>query len=156
MRSRLASLLVVAFGSTVAGCGGADEAPERSAFAVRLAALCTSAREDVEALGLPAETGIAVVKPWAARGRRLARDIGELDGGTASERGQLEKLAQQLDAYYKGLGIAFDVYQQTKSSESYGVAADRATANLEVAESLARGLGVSECAERPFAGYEPS
>lgn len=155
MRAALASLAVSAL--FVGGCGsGGDDAPERSVVAEELAALCVAAREDVEALGLPAEAGFAVLEPWAARGRRLARDVAQLQAGTAAERSQLAALAKQLEAYYKGLRLAYDVYVQTKSSESYGVAAERATAYLEDAEALARGLGVSECAERPFADYEPS
>jgi hypothetical protein len=154
VRPVVALLSLVALAVGVVGCGG-DDPPQRSPAAEELAELCTTARQDIEALGLPAEVGIDVVKPWAARGRILAREVGKLEGATDTEQRQLDTLATQLDAYYKGLRIAFDVYKGTGSSDSYGVAADRATAYLESAEALARGFGVSECAERPFADAPP-
>ena len=146
MRHRLA---VAAVAMLAAGCGG--DAPERSETVERLASLCTEARLDIEELGLPGEKGIAVVRPWANRGTRLAEAVGGLGGGTSEEQRLLDELATALDEYYAGLRVGLLVYEQTKSSEAYAAAVERSTAFLEESESVARELGAPECATRPFA-----
>src|SRR3954469_19728053 len=99
MRTALSLVAVLLLVVGVAGCG--DDEPKRSELAQQLAGLCDQARADVEALGLPGETGFAVVRPTAAVGRRLAKQIGRLQGTNAREREQVESLAAYLDHYYK-------------------------------------------------------
>jgi hypothetical protein len=134
----------------LAGCGGGD-APERSAAATELAALCEGARADVEALGLPSEVGFQVIKPWAERGKRLARDVRKLRGESVLERRHLARLGEQLAAYYAGLRLGYEVYAKTRNAEAYAIAVNRATPYLVTADSLATRLGVPECTVRPFA-----
>lgn len=131
----------------LAGCGGGDE---RSEVAGQVAALCDEAREDIEALGLPAETGIAVVTPWANRGTRLAKDIGALEGGSSSEQETLDALSIALEEYYAGLRLGHTIYKQTKSSEAYAQTVERAKAFLADADEAATTLGAPECTVRPF------
>lgn len=148
MRHALAAA-AAALGVLAAGCGG--DGKERSELVERLAALCTEARLDVEELGLPGEKGIAVVRPWANRGTRLAETIRGLEGGTADEQRLVGRLATALDEYYAGLRVGLLVYEQTKSSDAYAAAVERSTAFLEESEAVARELGAPECATRPFA-----
>lgn len=143
-------LVVAVVATLAAGCGG--DAPERSETVERLAELCTEARLDIEKLGLPGEKGIAVVRPWANRGTRLAETIGGLEGGTTDEQRLVGRLATALDEYYAGLRVGLLVYEQTKSSEAYAAAVERSTAFLEESEEVAREIGAPECATRPFAG----
>lgn len=146
--ARLCGLLAVAL--VVAGCDGSG--PERSRAVEQLAELCTEARLDIEALGLPGEEGIEVVRPWANRGTRLAGAVGRLEGSTTAEQALLDELATALDEYYAGLRVGLLVYEQTKSSDAYAAAVERSTAFLEDSEAIARRLGAPECATRPFAG----
>jgi len=147
---RLLAAVLCALGLLAGGCGG-DDGPSRSAAAERLAVLCAEARLDVEALGLPSERGIVVIRPWANRGTRLSQAIGRLEGGIARERSLLESLAKALDEYYAGLRVGLLVYEQTRSFDAYAAAIERGTAFLEESESLARRLDAPECAVRPFA-----
>ena len=132
-----------------AGCGGDDE-PERPALAAELAALCEEARQDVEALGLPAEVGVAVIRPWANRGTRLAEDIRRLDGETQEERELLGSLARAYDEYYAGLRLGATIYASTKSLDAYAATVERAKPFLAEADTLATRLGAPECTVRPF------
>jgi hypothetical protein len=141
--------LVVLFVAALAGCGGADESTD-STLSKRLAALCEDARTDIEELGLPSERGVEIVRPWAARGARLADDVGRLDVATPRERAQVRSLARSLREYYDGLRLGYDVYTRTKSLEAYAAAVDRAKAFLAEADAVAVGLGAPECAVRPF------
>jgi hypothetical protein len=143
-------LVLVALLLALAGCGGGDESV-RSGLSGRLATLCESAREDIEALGLPAERGVGVVRPWADRGARLAEDVNRLDGETPREREQLRSLAAARREYYAGLRLGHTVYTKTRSLDAYAAAVARATTFLERAEALAADLGAPECAVRPFA-----
>lgn len=144
MSSRVALVLAVA---ALAGCGGASG---RSELADRLAGLCDEARQDIEALGLPSERGVAVVKPWADRGTRLANTIDELELGSPAERTQVTSLAASLREYYAGLRLGHTVYAQTKSLEAYAATVERAKTFLERADAIAVELGAPECAIRPF------
>lgn len=151
MRPALAFAAVVAV-LAAAGCGGGDE---RTLVAEQLAVLCEDARADVEALGLPSEKGPEVVGAWAQRGRRLAADVEQLNGATAQEREQIASLANYLDEYYSGLRLGYIVYQQTGNSQGYAASLDRAKTFLVTAEELAKRMGASECATRPFDDLEP-
>lgn len=142
-RSAIAFVLIAL---VAASCGGDDEV----SAAAEVAALCEEARADIEALGLPAETGIAVIVPWANRGARLAKDVAAVEGVTASERETLSQLSTALEEYYAGLRLGHTVYQQTQSSEAYAQAVDRAKAFQEDADAAATKLGASECTRRPF------
>ena len=132
-----------------AGCGGEDE-PARSAVAEELAVLCEEARADIEALGLPADRGIAVVRPWANRGTQLAEDVGRLRGGTTAEQKELRSLSRALDEYHAGLRLGATIYTQTKSLDAYAATVERANAFLVDADAAATRLGVPECTVRPF------
>jgi hypothetical protein len=145
-RSRLA-LLAVVLALVVAGCGGDDD---RSDVVEQAAALCDQARLDIEALGLPSETGIAVITPWAKRGTRLVEELRALEGATPSEQETLNELATALDEYYAGLRLGHIVYEQTKSSEAYAQTIERAKAFQEDADAAATELGAPECSRRPF------
>jgi hypothetical protein len=148
-------LLVVALAvcALAAGCGGGED--DRSEAVARIAALCEEARLDVEALGLPSEKGPDLVGDWANRGRRLAAAVKKVRSDDAQEQQRIESLSTYLTEYYSGLRLAYIVYTQTKSSESYALALDRANEFLEEFEALAVELGADECAKRPFADLEP-
>ena len=148
MVRRSRNVLVVLLAVLAAGCGGGGDDP--SDVAERVAALCDEARLDIEALGLPSETGIAVIRPWANRGTKLARDIRALDGGSASEQETLEALATALDEYYAGLRLGHFIYQQTRSSEAYAQTIERAKAFQAAADAAATELGATACTRRPF------
>jgi hypothetical protein len=142
---------------TAAGCSEDEPSPPpRTATIESLAALCDAALADIEALGLPAEVGIEVVKPWALRGTRMARDIGRLEGGTVEEQTQLEALSGELKEYYAGLLLGYTIYKKSKSSDLYMASLERATTFLVSAEKRATALGAPECATRPFADYVPA
>ena len=143
-------LLLVVLALAVTGCGGDDE-PNRPAVAAELAALCDEARQDIEALGLPAEVGIAVVRPWANRGTRLGADIRQLDTATPAERELLDYLAAAYEEYYAGLRLGATIYAQTKSAEAYAATVERGKPFLAEADRLATLLGAPECTVRPFA-----
>ena len=140
-------VLVVLLGVVAAGCGGDDE---RSDVAEQVAALCDEARLDVEALGLPSETGIAVIRPWANRGTKLAKDIRALGGGSESEQETVDALATALDEYYAGLRLGHIIYKQTRSAEAYAQTIERAKAFQADADAAATELGATECTRRPF------
>ena len=143
-RARTAFILLAVL---AAGCGGGDD---RSELAEQVAALCDEARLDIEALGLPSETGIAVIRPWANRGTKLAEDIRALDGGDASEQETVAALATALDEYYAGLRLGHTIYVQTRSSEAYAQTIERAKAFQVDADAAATELGATECTRRPF------
>ena len=148
--SRTPALARLALAVAVAGCGGDDE-PERPRVAAELAALCDEARRDVEALGLPAEVGITVVRPWANRGTRLGEDIRRLDEATPEQRELLDSLATAYEEYYAGLRLGATIYASTKSLEAYAATVERAKPFLAEADTLATRLGAPECTVRPFA-----
>jgi hypothetical protein len=148
-RSRIAFVLVALLAVLAAGCGGDDD---RSDVAEQVSALCDEARVDIEALGLPSEVGIAVIRPWANRGTRLAEDIRAIEGGSASEQETLDELATALDEYYAGLRLGHTIYQQTRSSEAYAQTIERAKAFQADADAAATELGATECTRRPFDG----
>jgi hypothetical protein len=131
-----------------AGCG--PDEPGRSELAERLAAMCEEAREDIEALGLPSERGIAVIRPWANRGTRLAVELQGLPGGMPAERRRLRSLGTALEEFYAGLRLGHTIYTQTKSLDAYAATIDRAKAFQAEADEIATGLGVPECTVRPF------
>jgi hypothetical protein len=143
----LAVLLSALLVPLAAGCGGADE---RSPAAEQIAALCDGARADIEALGLPSETGPGVITPWANRGTRLANEIRAVEGADEPETQAITALATALDEYYAGLRLGYVIYTQTKSSEAYAQTIDRADAFLEDADAEATKLGAPECTVRPF------
>lgn len=143
---RIAPILVVVLAVLAAGCGGDD----RSDLAEQVAALCDEARLDIEALGLPSETGIAVIRPWANRGTKLAKDIRALEGGSESEQETVAALATALDEYYAGLRLGHTIYEQTRSSEAYAQTIERAKAFQADADAAATELGATECTRRPF------
>ena len=146
---RRAAALAVLLACVAVGCGGEDE-PNRPEVARQLGALCEKAREDIEALGLPADVGFDLIPPWAARGTRLADAVAELEGTTPAERTELRSLSAALREYYAGLRLGHTVYTRTRSLDAYAVAVERATTFLERAESLARRLDAPECTVRPF------
>ena len=143
---RIAFVLVVVLAVLAAGCGRDD----RSDLAEQVAALCDEARLDIEALGLPSETGIAVIRPWANRGTKLAKDIRALDGGSEREQETVAALATALDEYYAGLRLGHTIYEQTRSSEAYAQTIERAKAFQADADAAATELGATECTQRPF------
>jgi hypothetical protein len=145
LRRSPVALALIAF--VASGCGGDEGEPDLPA---QVAALCEAAREDIEALGLPSETGIAVLVPWTSRGARLAKDVAAVEGGTAGERETLNELSLALEEYYAGLRLGYTVYRQTRSSEAYAQAVERAKAFQEDADAAATRLGAPECTRRPF------
>jgi hypothetical protein len=149
---RIAVAALAAALLAAAGCGS-DE-PPRTPLQLRLAALCEQARLDVEALGSPADVGAKVIPSWTHIGRRLATDIGEVHVADPARARQVARLSKLLDSYYGSLKIAYDIYVQTSSSESYATAVERAKPYLESAEALATRMGVPECAVRPFEADE--
>jgi hypothetical protein len=140
--------LVACIAALAAGCGGSDE-PERSALAEELAQLCDEARADVEALGLPAEKGFAVIPPTAKIGQRLAKDVALLQGTTAHEREQVASLSKYLAFYYGELAAGAKLYA-VGQTDAYRITVERATPTLVSAEALATRMGAPECAVRPF------
>lgn len=146
--------VVLAIAALAAGCGGGED--DRSEAVARIAALCEKARLDVEALGLPSEKGPDLVGDWANRGRRLAAAVKKVRSDDAEEQQRIESLSTYLTEYYSGLRLAYIVYLQTKSSESYGLALDRAKEFQGEAEALATQMGADECAKRPWEDVEPS
>ena len=146
-RRSLLALLALVPALVLAGCGGDDD---RTDVAEQVATLCDQARVDIEALGLPSETGIAVITPWANRGTRLVKDLRKLEGASAEEQATLDDLATALDEYYAGLRLGHIIYEQTKSSEAYAQTVDRAKAFQEDADAAAVELGAPECTRRPF------
>lgn len=151
---RLVALLVVMLVSCalLAGCGGGED--DRSEASARIGALCEKARLDVEALGLPSEKGPDLIGAWANRGRRLATAVKKVRSDDPEEQQRVESLSTYLNEYYSGLRLAYIVYLQTKSSESYGLALDRAKEFLGEAEALATQMGATECAKRPWEDVE--
>ena len=143
-------IVIVSIGLAViaGGCGG-DDKPPRSALAEQLAQLCDKARADTEALGLPADKGFAVMKPTAAIGIRLAKDIGALEGSTPAEKKQIAALAKDFGFYYDELAAAVKLYP-VSDSEVYTITIGRAKPSLESAEARATEMGAPECAVRPF------
>jgi hypothetical protein len=140
--------LVAAVVVVTAGCGGSGE-PDRSALAQELAQLCDTARADMEALGLPAEKGFAVIPPTAKIGQRLAKDVAGLKGTTPHEREQVASLAKYLAFYYGELAAGAKLYR-VGQAEAYRITVERATPTLVSAEALATRMGAPECAVRPF------
>ena len=69
----------------------------------------------------------------ADRGHREPRQ--DHHAGDPEERQRIESLHTYLDEYYSGLRLAYIVYLQTKSSESYGLALDRAKEFQDEAEA---------------------
>lgn len=153
---RAAAILgAIVLAAAASGCtGGEEEPPPRSEAAETLAALCETARLDIEALGLPSETGYTVLKPWAARGKRLAADIRAIDGEPDESR-QLDELASELEEYYRGLALGYEIYRKTKNSEVYAAGISRAEVFLQAAEKRSLALGADECAIRPFPDFVP-
>ena len=142
-------MVAVLVALVLTGCGA--DGDERSAAAEQAASLCDDARADIEALGLPAEAGIGIVRPWANRGTQLAKDIRALDGTTPSEDETIRKLATSLDEYFAGLRLGHTIYTETKSFDAYAATVERADAFLADADAAAVDLGAPECAVRPFA-----
>ena len=147
---RRVGIVVVSIGLAVlaGGCGGKDK-PPRSALAEQLAQLCDKARADTEALGLPADKGFVVMKPTAAIGIRLAKDIAKLQGTTVAEKKQIAALAKDFLFYYNELAAAVKLYA-VSDSEVYTITLGRAKPSLERAEKRATAMGAPECAVRPF------
>jgi len=141
------AIVVVGLALLAAGCG--KDEPKRSALAENLAQLCEKARLDTEALGLPADEGIKVMKPTAAIGKRLARDIKKLQGTTPAEKEQVASLAKGLDFYYGELAAGVKFYE-AGYTEAYALTIERAKGSLVAAEALATRMGAPECAVRPF------
>jgi len=150
MRACVTVLVSAVIALAAVGCSGGDDSPPRSPAVEKLASLCEQARSDIEALGLPSETGFEVLKPWSARGKKLVAEIRSIDGATPDEQTQLDRIAQELGEYYAGLALGYEVYRKTKSSEAYAQSIDRAAEFLAAAEKRALALGADECAVRPF------
>jgi hypothetical protein len=148
-RSTFFAVVAVLVAVLLTGCGG--DGDERSAAAEQAASLCDDARADIEALGLPADAGIGIVRPWANRGTQLAKDIRALEGSTPTEDETIQTLATSLDEYYAGLRLGHTIYTQTKSYDAYAATVERAKAFLSDADGAAVELGAPECAVRPFA-----
>jgi hypothetical protein len=142
------AMVVIGLALLGGGCGGKDE-PQRSPLAESLAQLCEQARADTEALGLPGEKGFVVMKPTAAIGLRLAREIKKLHGTTAAEKEQVASLAEYFRFYYNELAAAVKLYAAGQT-EVYAITVDRAKGTLVSAEALATRMGAPECAVRPF------
>ncbi len=129
------------------GCG--EDEPERSALAENLAQLCDKARADTEALGLPGDVGVKVVKPTALIGLQLGKDVAKLHGTTPAEKEQVASLAKYLVDYYGEMGAAAK-FNGVAESEAYVIIMEGAKGKLESAEALATRMGAPECAVRPF------
>jgi hypothetical protein len=149
MRAALSLLALLLLIAVAAGCG--EDEPKRSQLAEQLAALCDQARSDIEALGLPGDKGFAVVRPTAAIGLRLARQVGRLEGTTAHEREQVKSLAAYIKHYYSEVDAGAKIYLATRQSEPYTETVVRAKSFLVSAEALATRMGAPECSARPFA-----
>jgi hypothetical protein len=142
------AILICSLAVLAAGCGGDDEA-KRSVLAEQLAELCDQARADTEALGLPGDMGFVVMKPTAAIGLRLAKDVKRLTGTTPAERRQIATLAEHLRFYYNELAAAVKLYS-AGHPEVYALTLERAKPSLVSAETLATRMGAPECAVRAF------
>ena len=140
-------IVVVGLAVLVGGCG--KDEPKRSALAESLAQLCEQARADTEALGLPGDKGFKVMKPTAAIGLRLAKDVKKLQGTSPAEKEQIASLAKGLGLYYTELAAGVKLYQ-AGYPEAYAITLDRAKGILATAEALATRVGAPECAVRPF------
>jgi hypothetical protein len=140
---------VVGLALVLAGCGGDDETPERSAFAERLAELCDETRVAVEELGQPRDVGAAVFRPWAQLGRRFVADLRRIDAGTARERANLASLADYYAGFYENLQIGYEQYRAQQST-AIKQTLEHGYALLASAEALATRIGAPECAVRPF------
>jgi hypothetical protein len=152
---RAAGVLIALVAALAAGCGGGgDDEPERSALALKLAAVCDQAREDVEELGLPGEVGFAIVEPTVKIGKRFAATIKTLATATEQEKEQISSLASYYDRYYAELEAGYKLYE-LGSADGFAITVERATALLESAEALAARMGAPECSERPFADTPP-
>lgn len=142
-------VVAVAAGAFLALRKDAKDAPERTAFATRLAALCDDTRTKVEALGRPAETPIETVYGGTVRlGRTFVSSARALDPPPGQAREAKEMLAQ-FGLYYDGLEYALAFYQQG-NQDAFVRIVDGALTNLDNAEAAARRLGAPECARRPF------
>jgi hypothetical protein len=141
------AIVLVGLALVIGGCG--DDEPERSPLAESLAALCEQARADTEALGLPGEVGIKVMKPTAKIERRLARDIEKLEGTTPAEKEQVASLAKGFDDYWAEIAAGVKLYD-AGYTEGYTITVEGAREKLEGAEALATRMGAPECAVRPF------
>jgi hypothetical protein len=144
------ALFLVALVLLLAAAGCGEDEPKRSVLAKQLAVLCDAARADTEALGLPGEKGFAVVRPTAAIGLRLARQVGRLEGANAREREQVQSLAEYIKHYYTEVDAGAKLYLATRQSEAYTLTVERAKGLLVSAEAIATRLGAPECAVRPF------
>lgn len=147
---RTAVALIAVGAVFFAGGGGADDEPERSALALKLAAVCDQARSDIEDLGLPGEVGFAIVEPTVKIGKRLAATIKTLEAGTEQEKEQIASLAGYYDRYYAELEAGYELYE-LGNAEAFAITVERATPLLESAEALGARMGAPECAERAHA-----
>lgn len=134
----------------LAGCGGKDDsAPTRPAVGAQLANLCDETRADVELLGEPRDTGAAVFRPWARLGREFVSAVRRLHAANATEREQLDRLADYYQGFYDNIGISYDLFEAGRST-SIKMTLERAYALLGSGEKLAVRMGAPECAVRPF------
>ncbi len=90
-----------------------------------------------------------MVKPTAAIGLRLARQIKKLQGTTPTEKEQIASLAEYFRFYYNEMRAAVTFYALGQS-EVYSITMERAKPSLESGEALATRMGAPECAVRPF------
>jgi hypothetical protein len=133
----------------VAGCGGDDPPPARSAFAERLAQLCEETRLAVEDLGEPREEGAAVFAPWARIGLGFVADVRRLPAATQRQRKDIVSLATYYKGFYDNLRASYDQYEEGQS-QVIKMSLQHGYALLASAERLATRMGAPECAERPF------
>jgi hypothetical protein len=143
-------VLVAACTLAASGCGGDEPPPPpRSALAERLAELCVTAREDVEALGRPFDEGAAVFKPWSRVGLRFVGQARKLPVTNARQRRNVSAMADFYEGFYDSLALG---YLQSAAGQSPMTKQTlrRGYAQLASAERIARQLGAPECAVRPF------
>ena len=142
-------LIVVGAGAAVLLHRDSSEAPERSAFAARLAALCDDTRTKIEALGRPAETPLDTVYGGTVRlGRAFVSSSRALHAPPA-EAAKVKEMLAQYGLYFDGLDYALAFYHQGNQTAFVRIV-DGALSNLDRAEGIARELGAPECARRPF------